>query len=267
MRAAGIPARMPIGYGYSGSLKQSSSVTDSLHSWVQAYVPGIGWMNVDPTWGEKFNNFGSSDLDHFAFAIWGMSDNSPTAVMQNGADTNYQYENTTISYKTVPPNLLANGKMVVQKWLILPLLALARFDVQAPSDTAGDDYVIRTRQGTKVGFVDFGALAPQQKATKIIPILGATSWGVLNADFTQSGNTSLILASAKVTAQSWPMWIILIIITGIFMAKLIQSIITKRKKKKEQEDTVLIPMPTITSTLDRDDLDQKEPYDSRPPQK
>ena len=244
LRAAGIPARMPIGYGYSGSLKQSNSVSDSLHSWVQVYIPNIGWMNLDPTWNEKFENFGSSDLDHFAFAIWGINDDSPAPVMQNGKDTNYQYENTTIAYKSTPPALQPSSKMTAQKWLILPFVAIAKFDVEAPKTTAGDNYIISTRQGTQTNNIVVGSLAPAEKTSRMLFVLGGVAWGNINADFTQSSNASTILASTKVNAQSWPMWLLFIIIAGIITVYLIQSNLRK-KRKLQQTKTVLRPIPTI----------------------
>lgn len=243
LRAAGIPARMPVGYGYSGSLKQSSSVTDSLHSWVQAYVPNVGWMNLDPTWSEKFKNFGSSDLDHFAFALWGVDDNSPVAVTQNGKDTNYQYENTTISYKAIPPILQPSGSVKAQKWLLLPFIAINKFEVTAPTTTAGDNYKLRTRQGTKIDQYDIGSLAPKQKSSRFVMVIGQTAWGMVNVDFTQNNATSVIISSAKASAQQWPMWIVLTILAGIFVLLMIKSKLTKDKLKKSKN---IKSIPTTT---------------------
>ena len=244
LRAAGIPARMPVGYGYSGSLKQSNSVSDSLHSWVQAYVPNIGWMNLDPTWGEKFNNFGSSDLDHFAFALWGVDDDSPVAVTQNGKDVNYQYENTTITYKATPPVLQPSAKLSLGKWLILPFVSIVRYQVEAPKNTAGEDYSVRTRQGATTSFVDIGSLAPAQKKTKWLFVAGSVAWGSIAGEFAQKSNASTILASDKVNAIVWPMWVALIIIAGIILLKLIQSNVRKRKELKRINTK---PIPTINT--------------------
>ncbi|MBA3679491.1 transglutaminase family protein [Candidatus Saccharibacteria bacterium] len=246
LRAAGIPSRMPIGYGYSGSLKQSNSVSDSLHSWVQAYVPGIGWMNVDPTWSEKFNNFGSSDLDHFAFAIWGVNDSRPAPVMRNGGDINYQYEATTISYRSTPPVLQPQSQLSVNKWLVLPFIALTKYDIQAPTDTAGDNYVLRTRQGSRVDVADLGSLAPKQKITRWSAVIGSTAFGSLNADFTQNGNNSLVLASTKVSSVGWPMWLVIGLLTGIIIWRVVRSNL-KRKPTSSEEiaKPITAPIPTI----------------------
>jgi len=42
-RAAGIPARMIEGV--------TNEAGDEVHSWMEAYLPGLGWVPFDPTWG------------------------------------------------------------------------------------------------------------------------------------------------------------------------------------------------------------------------
>lgn len=42
-RAAGIPARVIEGV--------TNSEDDEVHDWVEAYLPGLGWVPFDPTWG------------------------------------------------------------------------------------------------------------------------------------------------------------------------------------------------------------------------
>lgn len=252
LRAAGIPARMPVGYGYSGSLKQSNSVTDSLHSWVQVYVPNIGWMNLDPTWGEKFNNFGSSDLDHFAFAIWGVSDNGPAAVTKNGKDINYQYENTTIEYKATPPILQPSGKLSVTKWLILPFVGINRYSVQAPDSSAGDNFAVRVRQGSQVSFVELGKLAPKQSTQKYAWVIGATAFGNVTAEFAQSSDMSTVIATSKVATTQWPMWLLITIFTLFIAYKVVKSRFNKQKNKQATAK----PIPTIKTSINNDKQDK-----------
>ncbi len=248
LRAAKIPARMPVGYGYSGNLKKSSSVSDSLHSWVQAYVPNVGWMNLDPTWNEKFNSFGSSDLDHMTFLLWGEKDNSPAPIMQNGQDTNYQYENTTISYKDAPPIIAQDGKLEAKKWLILPFLAITKTDVQAPSGTAGDSYSTRSRQGSQIDTVELGSLAPRQKVSKLKLVLGATAFGGASIDFAQAGTNSIILDSTKIRAQPWPAILIAILLAGIVIYKVVRFSLRKRNHQVSSAKLVSRPIPTQTNS-------------------
>lgn len=229
LRAQGIPARMPIGYGYSGDLKTSPAVSDSLHSWVEAYVPNVGWMNLDPTWGEKFDNFGKSDLDHFAFAIWGDADNRPAAVMVGDADQGYQYEKTTLEYLKTAPEPTNNGSVVAEKWVIFPFVSLLRYTIVAPSNVAGDNYRLKVDNGKGQQVVELGSLAPGQKISSWLTNFGATFANKMNIEFGQTGSVSIILANIKVEPNYLPMIVILALLTSIILIVLIRLRI-KRKR-------------------------------------
>lgn len=47
-RVAGIPARFVEGVIYKPGTTQQ---IDPRHDWLEVYLPGIGWVPVDPTWG------------------------------------------------------------------------------------------------------------------------------------------------------------------------------------------------------------------------
>lgn len=175
LRSQGIPARMVIGYAYAGSLKASPDVADSLHSWVEAYVPGIGWMTVDPTWGEKFDDFGRSDLDHYAFATWGKNDSAPGAVMLGGTDTGYQYEDTQLSFSSVASSVPTSGEISVERYVVLPFFTVDRVRVKAQSQvvSTGNNLYIGDRK------FDLGTLAPGQDFGFTSASLGA-GWNKTN---------------------------------------------------------------------------------------
>jgi hypothetical protein len=179
LRSQGIPARMVIGYAYAGSIKVSPGVEDSLHSWVEAYVPGIGWMTVDPTWGEKFDDFGRSDLDHYAFATWGKNDSAPGAVMLGGNDTGYQYENTKLSFSSVASQVPTSGNIEVKRYTIMPFVSVDRVHVTAQSQivSTGNKLVIGGRT------IEIGTLAPGQDFT-----FTNMAWG---ADWNNSAQVAL----------------------------------------------------------------------------
>lgn len=58
-RAVSIPARFLEGLGYAEDAKVPSDVK---HDWVEVNLPGVGWTQVDPTWGR----YETSRDDHFA---------------------------------------------------------------------------------------------------------------------------------------------------------------------------------------------------------
>lgn len=231
LRAQGIPARMPIGYAYSSNLKASDSVADSLHSWVEVYVPKVGWMVVDPTWNEKFSSFGKSDMDHFAFALWGSNDNKPVAVSSSGSDQNYQYEDAIIKYLDKSPQAQLNAKISAEKYVILPFVSLIKYHLASPAEVAGDNYKLDFGSDSDKKIVDLGSLAPAQVVNSFSVMLGYNFFSLLNAKFIQSShNSSLILAETTSKPNYLPMIGIIIIISGFVIYKLVKLVSNRRKK-------------------------------------
>ncbi len=216
LRAAGIPARMPVGYGYSGDLKKSPSVSDSLHSWVQAYIPNNGWINLDPTWGEKFNNFGISDIDHLAFAIWGADDSQPPAITAEGVDTNYQYEEVSLSYTDTIPTISNDAKITSTNWVILPFISINTYRVVGPSNaTVFDAGIIQSNSASKK-LTEVRTLAPAEK-------LNGTIWN-LGLSFASFNKISLLdpvsdkeLSYSNIQNNFIPMIAIFVVIASVII--------------------------------------------------
>jgi hypothetical protein len=226
LRSVGIPARMPIGYAFSGNLKSSSAVDDSLHSWVEAYVPGIGWITIDPTWGEKFDGFGKSDLDHFAFAVWGEQDGLPASVMSRGTDLNYQYEQAVLTYQSKPTVVSNTGKVEAKRYAVLPFLSIDRVHYNAEAKVASDNNSIR------IGGLGFslGSLAPLQRGELTHFVLGP-NWNKSEpVKFTRAGaGQTLILASAD-TRLNYTGFILL---SGLILIVVVGFIVVRLRSRKQ----------------------------------
>jgi transglutaminase-like putative cysteine protease len=65
-RAAGIPARFLEGVTYRTGA--GSDLGETKHDWLEAYIPGYGWVPLDPTWGRfpdrRDAYFGRISPDH-----------------------------------------------------------------------------------------------------------------------------------------------------------------------------------------------------------
>jgi transglutaminase-like putative cysteine protease len=48
-RSWGIPARYTSGYLYHRGSRQDRSADNATHAWVEAYLPSLGWIGLDPT--------------------------------------------------------------------------------------------------------------------------------------------------------------------------------------------------------------------------
>ncbi len=229
LRAQGIPARMPVGYAYTGDLKTSREVADSLHSWVEAYIPNVGWINVDPTWGEKYDNFGKSDLDHFAFALWGVRDDAPAAVMVSDADIGYQYEATTIGYGGDLPRPKLTNAVTATRWVILPFVSVVQYQVSGPEGVAGDNYEL-VFTGALKDTMELGSLAPSQQVKGYEPLLGSNFLAVVGLSFKQAGAVPTALSNTEARTNYLPLIILITLVIVVILALLVRWIL-KRKSR------------------------------------
>ncbi|MBX3276482.1 MAG: transglutaminase family protein [Acidobacteria bacterium] len=49
VRGQGIPARYVSGYLYHGAEDHDRSAAGATHAWIEAWLPGLGWVGFDPT--------------------------------------------------------------------------------------------------------------------------------------------------------------------------------------------------------------------------
>lgn len=83
-RQAGIPARRCAGFTFSAANGPGEPVAVSAHNWAEFYVEGLGWIPVDPIFGDKedkrrsyyFGNMDNARLcvskgrTHYPLPIW-----------------------------------------------------------------------------------------------------------------------------------------------------------------------------------------------------
>lgn len=249
LRAQGIPARMPVGYAYTGDLKASREVADSLHSWVEAYIPNVGWINVDPTWGEKYDNFGKSDLDHFAFALWGQRDSLPAAVMVGDADQGYQYEQTKITYggELIKPKLTSNVQAT--QWVVLPFVSVVQYRVSGPRGVAGDNYELVLSGGIERK-LELGSLAPSQVVSGFLTLTGASFTQSIGFSFKQAGTVPTALSETSTTPNYTPL-IILISLVIVVVLLLLLKWVFKRKRDKHESPSAEVESETVDTAAPR----------------
>ena len=78
LRAQGVPARAAFGYGFD---PKARSGTEEGHQWVEVYIPNIGWVPVDPTWGDTGRrDYIGSDLDHALWRVASIDVETPSPV-------------------------------------------------------------------------------------------------------------------------------------------------------------------------------------------
>ena len=86
-RAAGIPARLLEGYAFTGGSESLPAAGNALHAWVEVFIPGEGWHQVDPTWGSTTGGsdyLSQFDLSHIVFVRKGLSSREPHLLVASG---------------------------------------------------------------------------------------------------------------------------------------------------------------------------------------
>ena len=80
----GIPARELNGFAFTNEevnkpLSLNLTGGDLLHAWPEYFDPILGWVQIDPTWGNTsgVDYFSKLDTNHFVFSIKGMNSEYP----------------------------------------------------------------------------------------------------------------------------------------------------------------------------------------------
>lgn len=149
-RAANIPTRRLIGYGYSQNslLRPSSFAGDVLHAWPEYFnYEQNRWIPIDPTWGNTTSGidyFNLFDLNHIVFAINGNSSTLPNPAgsyktLNEGDTKDVEVEISTTPFPNIGPEI--STRMEQKKFFFIPIPGM--FNVYITNDTGQAWYNIQ----------------------------------------------------------------------------------------------------------------------------
>lgn len=83
LRAQGIPSRAAFGYTYDPRDDEAQD-SQNGHQWVEVFLPDVGWVSVDPTWGDSGRReYIGQDIDHAYWYVAGQNVNTPAQVTRS----------------------------------------------------------------------------------------------------------------------------------------------------------------------------------------
>lgn len=149
-RAANIPSRRLIGYGYSQNeiLRPSSFAGDVLHAWPEYFdYEQNRWVPIDPTWGNTtggIDYFNLFDLNHIVFAINGNSSTLPNPAgsyktIENSDTKDVEVNISDTAFPNIGPEI--STRMEQKKFFFIPIPGM--FDVYITNDTGQAWYNIQ----------------------------------------------------------------------------------------------------------------------------
>ena len=113
LRHVGIPARYVSGYLYRGNADHDRSTPDATHAWVDALLPGLGWVGFDPT-----NNL-IAQSRHIRTAVGrDYADVPPTHGIFRGNTDSELYVAVQVEASAAPP-ALDRSMPIPEDWSVL----------------------------------------------------------------------------------------------------------------------------------------------------
>lgn len=85
LRAQGIPARAVYGDGIGSRVDRT--LAGIGHQWVGVWIPGSGWVPIDPTWSDKTRTYVGHDMDHFVWYVASKNPNEPSGFNCESSDS------------------------------------------------------------------------------------------------------------------------------------------------------------------------------------
>ncbi len=112
LRANGVATRTVMGYTLD---ENEFSYTDDGyrvgHEWLEAWIPGLGWLSIDPTWGSKHNRNIGYNLDRVIFYVTSDIQSKPTSLIgAYTADLGFEYGEYDIEIEAITAQEYYEGK-------------------------------------------------------------------------------------------------------------------------------------------------------------
>lgn len=152
LRNAGIPSRFISGYVYHDGMQSWEGLQE--HSWVESFIPGSGWMTIDPVFDKVLGSFGKADLYRLAGLIYGIDDEENLRLFET---TNYEFVE-----EELPEADFSKGSVHQTKFVMLPGISMDRIQVQMPPGKVVDSTGVSSGSYSSL----LGSLAPLQEASR-----------------------------------------------------------------------------------------------------
>jgi hypothetical protein len=185
VRRTGIPAREVSGIALAS--REQLLNTHQSSSWIEVYIPGTGWMTVDPL-GEQY---GMADPLHVGLVIFGLPSSTPLSAHTEGLAI------TPYGQTKLPDPDFGKTHVSMDRFMVVPGLSLNRTEVTLPSGIVLDN-AATTVDGRQIAF---GSLAPLQQIGRWSTSVGSQSWQGGTVQFGRGGEQGLGEVLAQGTAQ------------------------------------------------------------------
>lgn len=250
LRGKGIPARVVYGkvFGDGGRLLSRAE----NHVWLEAYLPGTGWMTLDPWFETNGNYFGETDVQRVGLVLRGLRPDFPPEQLSK---TSVVFTDQTVNQEEEPKPVVP--QLNATKYMLLPGLAMQVISVEMPAGNIVDDTGLMV---PGQGLQPLGSLSPMQRVSIRALSLGADAFSSGTAQYgTLAENATELADSSAETGTSisyLPLMLLVAALALAFTVKFgVKKLIKKRvKKTKSSKDAFILHQEDSGQHIEHDDL-------------